>query len=163
MGNTHGGLLKLEDKWYVFYHRQTNRHSYSRQACAEKLRRNENGAFLQAEVTSCGLNDGPLKGKGRYEARIACNLWGKNGTGRYDGLFPKWRLRNHPYFTQDGPDREDSGNQYIANMRDGAVAGFKYFAFKDAAEIKVHCTGSANGRLQVSTAPDFPRCVPIFS
>ena len=60
-----------------------------------------------------------------------------------------------PYFTQDGPDREDSGNQYIANMRDGAVAGFKYFAFKDAAEIKVHCTGSANGRLQVSTAPDF--------
>ena len=28
LGNTHGGLLKLEDKWYVFYHRQTNRHSY---------------------------------------------------------------------------------------------------------------------------------------
>lgn len=163
LGNTHGGLLKLEDKWYVFYHRQTNRHSYSRQACAEKLRRNENGAFLQAEVTSCGLNDGPLKGKGRYEARIACNLWGKNGTGRYDGPFPKWRLRNHPYFTQDGPDREDSGNQYIANMRDGAVAGFKYFAFKDAAEIKVHCTGSANGRLQVSTAPDFSMlCADIF-
>lgn len=163
LGNTHGGLLKLEDKWYVFYHRQTNRHSYSRQACAEKLRRNENGAFLQAEVTSCGLNDGPLKGKGRYEARIACNLWGKDGTGRYDGPFPKWRLRNHPYFTQDGPDREDSGNQYIANMRDGAVAGFKYFAFKDAAEIKVHCTGSANGRLQVSTAPDFSTlCADIF-
>ena len=134
-----------------------------RQACAEKLRRNENGAFLQAEVTSCGLNDGPLKGKGRYEARIACNLWGKDGTGRYDGPFPKWRLRNHPYFTQDGPDREDSGNQYIANMRDGAVAGFKYFAFKDAAEIKVHCTGSANGRLQVSTAPDFSTlCADIF-
>jgi arabinoxylan arabinofuranohydrolase len=163
LGNTHGGLLKLEDNWYVFYHRQTNRHSYSRQACAEKLRRNENGAFLQAEVTSCGLNDGPLKGKGRYEARIACNLWGKNGTGRYDGPFPKWRLRNHPYFTQDGPDRENSGNQYIANMRDGAVAGFKYFAFKDAAEIKVHCTGAANGRLQVSTAPDFSTlCADIF-
>ena len=65
LGNTHGGLLKLEDKWYVFYHRQTNRHSYSRQACAEKLRRNENGAFLQAEVTSCGapnrqVSSGPL-------------------------------------------------------------------------------------------------------
>lgn len=58
---------------------------------------------------------------------------------------------------------EDSGNQYIANMRDGAVAGFKYFAFKDAAEIKVHCTGSANGRLQVSTAPDFSTlCADIF-
>ncbi len=60
-------------------------------------------------------------------------------------------------------DKEDSGNQYIANMRDGAVAGFKYFAFKDAAKIKVHCTGSANGRLQVSTAPDFSTlCADIF-
>lgn len=39
----------------------------------------------------------------------------------------------------------------------------KYFAFKDAAEIKVHCTGSANGRLQVSTAPDFSTlCADIF-
>lgn len=48
-------------------------------------------------------------------------------------------------------------------MRDGAVAGFKYFAFKDTAEIKVHCTGSANGRLQVSTAPDFSTlCADIF-
>ena len=37
LGNTHGGLLKLEDKWYVFYHRQTNRHSYSRQACARSF------------------------------------------------------------------------------------------------------------------------------
>lgn len=45
--------------------------------CAEKLRRNENGAFLQAEVTSCGLNDGPLNGKGRYEARIACQPLGE--------------------------------------------------------------------------------------
>lgn len=168
LDNAIEGVEKLADPQQrlirvAVYHRQTNRHSYSRQACAEKLRRNENGAFLQAEVTSCGLNDGPLKGKGRYEARIACNLWGKDGTGRYDGPFPKWRLRNHPYFTQDGPDREDSGNQYIANMRDGAVAGFKYFAFKDAAEIKVHCTGSANGRLQVSTAPDFSTlCADIF-
>lgn len=26
----------------------------------------------------------------------------------------------HPYFTQDGEDREDNPNQYIANLRDGA-------------------------------------------
>ena len=33
----------------------------------------------------------------------------------------------HPYLTQDGKDREQGSDQYIANMCDGAVAGFKYF------------------------------------
>ncbi len=36
----------------------------------------------------------------------------------------------HPYFTQDGEDREENPNQYIANMTNGAVAGFKYFFVK---------------------------------
>lgn len=74
LGNTHGGLLNIGDDWYIFYHRQTNRSSYARQACAEKLERTPDGGFRQAELTSCGLNGGPLNGKGRYEARIACNL-----------------------------------------------------------------------------------------
>lgn len=68
-----------------------------------------------------------------------------------------------PLFHAGRAGQRGQRNQYIANMRDGAVAGFKYFAFKDAAEIKVHCTGSANGRLQVSTAPDFSTlCADIF-
>ncbi|MFV0426093.1 MAG: family 43 glycosylhydrolase, partial [Beutenbergiaceae bacterium] len=61
LGNTHGGLVQLGDQWYVFYHRQTNRHSYSRQGCAEPLVRTEDGGFAQAEVTSSGLNNGPLR------------------------------------------------------------------------------------------------------
>ena len=63
--------------------------SYSRQACAEKLVRNPDSSFQQAEVTSCGLNGGPLKGEGRYEARIACNLWSRDGVGRYDVSSPQ--------------------------------------------------------------------------
>lgn len=79
LGNTHGGMLNIGEAWYIFYHRQTNQHSYSRQACAERLEHPAPGVFKQAEVTSCGLNGGPLSGTGRYEARIACNLWSKNG------------------------------------------------------------------------------------
>ena len=125
LGNTHGGLLNIGEDWYIFYHRQTNRSSYARQACAEKLERTPDGGFKQTEVSSCGLNGGPLKGKGRYEARIACNLWANgHATGRVDGANPKKRLRDHPYFTQSGRDREEHGDQYIANMRDGATAGF---------------------------------------
>lgn len=155
LGNTHGGMLKIGEQWYIFYHRQTNRHSYSRQACAEKLVQNPDGSFKQAEVTSCGLNDGPLKGEGRYEARIACNLWSKDGVGRYDGKSPGKRLADHPYFTQTGRDREENGDQYIANMRDGAVAGFKYFNLGKANEIVVEVRGHAEGIFEVSTDCDF--------
>ena len=161
LGNTHGGMLKLGDQWYIFYHRQTNRHSYSRQACAEKLIQNPDGSFQQAEVTSCGLNGGPLKGEGRYEARIACNLWSRDGVGRYDGSKPRKRLAAHPYFTQTGKDREDNGDQYIANMRDGAVAGFKYFQMDGEKELSVELSGKGSGKMEVSETPDFANAASI--
>ena len=164
LGNTHGGLLNIGDDWYIFYHRQTDRSSYARQACAEKLERTPDGGFKQAELTSCGLNGGPLKAKGTYEARIACNLWAKgHETGRVDGKNPKKRLEAHPYFTQTGKDREGNGDQYIANMRGGATAGFKYFAF-DGTESSISVKGRGTGKFLVSTDPDgeaFAAAVPV--
>ncbi len=152
LGNTHGGMAELNGDWFIFYHRQTNRHSYSRQACAEKLERTPEGGFLQAEITSCGLNGGPLCGTGKYEARIACNLWSKYGSARYDRKFNK---KLHPYFTQTGKDREQDGDQYIANMRDGAVAGFKYFDFQKADAICLTYGGKCKGVMEVSCDPFF--------
>lgn len=154
LGNTHGGIVEIEGQWYVFYHRQTNRHSYSRQACAEKLERRPDGGFYQAEVTSCGLNGGPLRGVGRYPARIACNLWSGKGTARYDIRFPRLWLAAHPYFTQEGKDGEERDSQYIANMRDGATAGFKYFAVQSLKSVSVQVRGRADGALLVSDTPD---------
>lgn len=152
LGNTHGGMAELNGSWYIFYHRQTNRHSYSRQACAERLERTLDGGFKQAEVTSCGLNGGPLAGVGEYQARIACNLWSKEGTARYDRKFDK---AAHPYFTQHKKDDDRSATQYIANLKDGAVAGFKYFRFENAGGIRVQAAGSAKGLLRVSIHEDF--------
>lgn len=152
LGNTHGGMLNIGEEWYIFYHRQTNQHSYSRQACAERLEHPAPGVFKQAEVTSCGLNGGPLSGTGRYEARIACNLWSKNGVARYDKKFDK---KAHPYFTQTGKDRMENGDQYIANMRDGAVAGFKYFGFGGEKRISLTVSGVCSGIVEVSHTPDF--------
>ncbi|MCD7957067.1 MAG: family 43 glycosylhydrolase [Lachnospiraceae bacterium] len=156
LGNTHGGMLNISDSWYIFYHRQTNQHSYSRQACAEKLVRTGEGCFKQAEVTSCGLNNGALKGEGWYEARIACNLWSKDGTGRYDGKNVRRNLKQHPYFTQTGKDRESDGDQYIANMRDGATAGFKYFNISGIHSVIVKCRGG-QGIMEISTSSDFEK------
>ena len=75
IANTHGSLCNIRGKWYIFYHRHTNHHAYSRQACAEAIELDENGRFHQAEMTSCGLNGRPLAGKGTYPAYIACNLF----------------------------------------------------------------------------------------
>jgi len=151
LGNTHGSLAQIRGQWYVFYHRQTNRHSYSRQACAERIELSPDGRFSQAEVTSCGLNGGPLLGSGVYEARIACTLRSKTGTGRYDCFAPRWRFRAHPYFTQDAAARDDAPTLYIANLRDGAVAGFRYFAVKNLGAIRLRFRGHAVGEIRVTT------------
>lgn len=162
MGNTHGGLVKIKDQWYIFYHRQTNLHQYSRQACAEKVFFEADGSIKQAEITSCGLNPTPLSPIGEYEARIACNLIGKDGCIFY-AFYEKPPAGNNPYFTQDAPDVDPAeilnGNQrapkqYIANMCDGAIAGFKYFQFEGKpSTISVTFWGweNVNGKLQIST------------
>lgn len=155
LGNTHGGLIELSGQWYVFYHRQTNRHSYSRQACAEPLQRTADGGFLQAEVTSCGLNRGPLSGIGVYSAHIACNLWSADGTQRVDGKHIRRRLHDHPYITQTGRDGDPHSDAYIANMHSGSVAGFKYFSLTNGTTISLTISGKVKGIVEVSTDAKF--------
>lgn len=153
LGNNHGSIVKIKNQWYIFYHRHTNKIQFSRQACAEKIQILEDGSIPQVEITSCGLNDGPLSGKGTYEARIACNLMSKTGATGYS--MGDEQVENiHPYFTQEGEDREDNPNQYIANMTDGAIAGFKYFEIKDTTKIAVVVRGNGKGTFMVSTKPD---------
>ena len=148
--NTHGGLVELNGQWVVFYHRQTNRCRYARQCCAEPLQIRADGSIPQVEVTSCGLNGGPLPGTGSYPAYIACNLRSTNGVCWYtktEEVGPE-----HPYLTQTGADREGDGDQYIANLQNGAWAGYKYFAFTGKeSRISVTVRGEVFGTLCVST------------
>ena len=67
-------MVKADGQWYIFYHRQTNGTEYSRQGCEEKIYIDPDGKIGQAEITSCGLNDGPLIGEGSYPAYIACHI-----------------------------------------------------------------------------------------
>ncbi len=148
LGNTHGSIAEINGRYYVFYHRQTNKHQFSRQACAEEIEFAD-GVFRQAEITSCGLNGGALAGRGTYEARIACHLYSRDGAYWYGVLrMPK---RKHPYFTQSGGDRECNPDQYIANFRDGATAAFKYFDIKGISRISVVVRGSGKGTMYVCT------------
>lgn len=158
IGNTHGSVIEIKGKYYVFYHRQTNRYQFSRQACAEQIKF-ENGKFVQAEITSCGLNGKPLEGLGEYEARIACNLYSKRGTFFYTVF--KFAESVHPYFTQTGVDREDNPDQYIANFGDGATAVFKYFELKEASGISIKVGGKGGGTMLVYCEDKLVASIPI--
>ena len=60
-----------------------------------------------------------------------------------------------PKITQEGRDGDENYG-YIANMRDSATAGFKYFDCKGIKKISVKTKGYANGEIQVKTAWDGP-------
>lgn len=72
----------------------TNYTAFSRQGVAEAVRILPDGSIPQIEMTSCGLNNGPLDGKGEYEARIACNLWSKAGARHYVAEAQERKQRN---------------------------------------------------------------------
>jgi len=152
-GNNHGSLVEICGELYVFYHRHTNRNQFSRQGCAERVRLLPDGSIPQVEITSCGLNGAPLEGRGEYEARIASNLLSRNGAVPYEIGRPV--EPEHPYFTQEDTDGEKP-RQYIANLTNDALAGFKYFRFNAAKSINLWLRGSGEGQIMVATQIDAP-------
>lgn len=142
--NNHGSIVQIGEDWYIFYHRHTNGTWYSRQGCAEKINFREDGSIPQAEITSCGLNSGPLRGKGIYPAYIACHLFTREPSAYVGGdRFPK--------VMQDGKDGDEETG-YVGNIQDSATVGFKYFDVKGVSRITITVRGYAKGVFQVKTA-----------
>lgn len=152
-GNNHGSIAVVKDKAYIFYHRQTAQTEASRQGCAERIFIAGDGSISQAPITSCGLHGGALEAGGTYPASIACILQSKDGACKTTACGNR-RRNAHPYITQDQPDGQ-SGQQYIANLRDGAKFGFRYFDLH-APHISLTTRGDA-GTVLVSA--DFGKTV----
>lgn len=144
--NNHGSIVEIKDEWYVFYHRHTNNTWYSRQGCAEKINILNDGTIPQVEITSCGLNGGPLQGKGVYPAYIACNMF-TDKKECYVGA------QNVPRVMQEGRDG-DKVNGYIAEINNSTTVGFKYFRYENVTKIKIMVRGYADGLFEVKTSPD---------
>lgn len=105
-------------------------------------------------MTSCGPNNGPLKGKGEYPAYLACNLFCKEESV-YTDFTGSWMNNQFPKITQDGKDGDEEIG-YIANMKDSATAGFKYFDCKGIRKVKIKTRGYARGDFEVKTSWDGP-------
>ncbi len=146
-GNNHGSIVEIAGQWYIFYHRQTNGSWYSRQGCAEPIYFDEEGRIRQVEITSCGLNGGPLKGEGTYPAYIACHIFVEKDQPLYIGQ------PGYPRVTQDGRD-DDRISGHIDGITDGTTVGFKYFDCRGVRQIGIETRAYAHGKMQIRLSPD---------
>ncbi|MBQ8136428.1 MAG: family 43 glycosylhydrolase, partial [Clostridia bacterium] len=139
-GNNHGSIEQINGQWYIFYHRQTHLNTFSRQGCAEKITVLPDGLIEQAEITSCGLNGGPLAAQGAYPASICCCL--TNGhmphIGQQDWTEPM------PTITHAGE------SHFLSGISNGVTVGYKYFVFEGLCALRIACRGTAVGTLSVA-------------
>ena len=141
--NNHGSMVEIAGKWYIFYHRHTNGNWFSRQGCAEPLEFNADGSIIQAEITSCGLNGGPLPDKGEYPAYIVCNIFNDK----------------HDIYVNDSAARvvQNGGEEqypyaYIRKITDGMTVGFKYFDCSGVKGLRIFTRAYANGYFEIRAA-----------
>ena len=143
-GTNHGSIECVGGQWYVFYHRLTHQSDYSRQACAEKITILPDGSIPQVEITSCGLNNGPLEGVGTYPAVICCNL--TNGRMRHGSNQKK---------AYDAPQVTSlCGERFVGDIGNKTLIGYKYFSLKENTVLTVSVRGDFSGMLEVCTAID---------
>lgn len=141
-GTTHGSIENINGRWYVFYHRLTHGSDYSRQACAEEIEILPNGGIEQVQMTSCGLNGGPLVCAGEYPAVICCNLT----NGRMPHIANRKLKKTVPrIFSADN-------ERFVTDIEDGTMIGYKTFDFCGSTALRVVYRGTG-GTLAVSTAP----------
>lgn len=143
--NNHGSIVEIGDDWYIFYHRHTNGTWFSRQGCAEKISFAQDRSIPQVEITSCGLNGGPLSDKGEYPAYIACNIFTKEHKMYVEPGAPR--------VVQVGGD-ESYGESYIKDIVDGTTIGFKYFDFEKLTGLRIKTRAYFNGDFEILTDLD---------
>jgi hypothetical protein len=142
-GNNHGGIVEIGGKTYIFYHRMTDKSTYSRQACAEEISIEQEGRIEQVEMSCCGLNGGPLPAQGGYPAAMACVL--TNGhmphltNGKLNKKLPciTWR----------------DGQAVIADIKNETVVGYRSFRFAGGERLSLKLRGDFHGTVRVLTEP----------
>ena len=146
--NTHGSICEINGQWYVFYHRQTGRTEFARQAMVAPITVSvEEGkggkVFIsEGEYTSEGFAMGGLNPLQRHSAGIACwytgpKLWRNHGDDFYSGSYIEAGYGTDDRF--EAPyDLRNNMNRVVNNVA-GSIVGYKYFNFD-----------STNGRRSLS-------------
>ena len=132
-GTNHGSIEYINGKYYIFYHRLTHNTAFSRQGCAEEIMIGPDGEIEQVEMTSCGLNGGPLMAQGEYPAPICCNLT----NGKMPHLSNAKKNRYAPNINHEGNER------FIKDLENKTLIGYKYFEFHGETGLKIVTRGNS--------------------
>lgn len=149
-GNTHGSIVEINGKWYVFYHRQSGIDEYGRQAMVAPIEVTvEEGpggkvSISEAEYTSEGFETDGLNPLRRYPAAIASHFTGPTPAYQaYPGMHYSGPHFESAYISDHNvanPYDEELNVSNVVNCTDGSILGYKYFNFdhlagKDKAEL----------------------------
>lgn len=152
-GTTHGSIECIAGQWYVFYHRLSHGSDYSRQACAEPITIAPDGSICQVEVSSCGLNNGPLNPAGIIPATKACIL----SNGKMPHISNKKWDKPIPMVTHHGE------KHFITNLTNVCFAGFKRFAFTgEPVRLSVTIRAAGSGKLGIYTDDVFMKPIGLI-
>lgn len=138
-GNNHGSIMEVDGKWYVFYHRQTERNEYCRQAMLEPI---------DAVLSKDGI---PYIGKVTYDAQgepIAQTIVDMTSQGAHvNGLDAyKWTQAGTTCFLHGGSKKAyisavyeeiDTISTPIMDITNGTTVGFRYIQFSQDAPAEV--------------------------
>lgn len=145
LSNNHGGIEKLTDGYYIFYHRCTDGNEFSRQGCAEPITIAADGSIAQVETTSCGLNGGALKGKGIYPAGIACHMTCATTMSHIDF--------NDPIMASQTRMTQEQNITFVTDIADETVLGYKYFDFENVSRVILEARGDFKGTITIFEDP----------
>lgn len=135
-GNNHGSLAKANGEWYFFGHRHTGPNSNNRQAIAgavEVYKDGDTPVITPMEFTSSGIA-GSMDAYAVWNADKAVYIIEEAGhpapTVERNKIHSDC-LENTPYISAN---RDESATHatYIANLKSGNIAGFKYLDFGEA-------------------------------
>ena len=149
LSNNHGGILEVNGEYYIFYHRATAGSEFSRQGCAEKIVIRPDGGIDQVEMTSCGLNGGPLKSDGLYPAAICCHMTCPETMDHID--------YNDPVNLRITRIVEERNEMFLTDIMEGTVLGYKYFDYADPAGLLLELRGDFRGEVRFSLDPEGKR------
>ena len=156
-GNNHGSVMEVNGQWYVFYHRQTGKDEFSRQAMLEPVdvaqgkdgkiyigsisyRDGEPVSSGPVEMTSQGPRVNGIDARAWISAGYACHLCGGKETAWIEPVYEQ---------------REDVSAP-IRDITDGTVAGFRYLQFGLNTPKRLTMVMRAEGKGNVSVRLDAP-------
>ena len=138
-GNTHGSICEINGKWWVFYHRQTGKDEYARQAMVApitvKVEEGKGGKveITEGEYTSEGFETEGLNPLQWHPAGIAC--W-YTGYKTCEHNWPNNTFYGSHIASAYGTDSNiKEPYAYVNNINpvidntDSSIVGYKYFNF----------------------------------